>query len=94
MTSPYRDTNLTAGGQLDVLSIRPVPAFSDDQLYTLEPQYNHRPDLLAYDLYGDKNLWWVFAQRNLDVIEDHIYDIETGKQIYLPSAARIKSALE
>ena len=54
MTSPYKNTNMTPDGTLDILTIRPIPAFTDDQLYTIEPQYNHRPDLLAYDLYGDK----------------------------------------
>ena len=85
---------MTPDGTLDILTIRPIPAFTDDQLYTIEPQYNHRPDLLAYDLYGDKNLWWIFAQRNLDVIEDHIYDMSTEIQIYLPSPTRVKTALE
>ena len=94
MTSPYKNTNMTPDGTLDILTIRPIPAFTDDQLYTIEPQYNHRPDLLAYDLYGDKNLWWIFAQRNLNVIEDHIYYISTGTQIYLPSPTRVKTALE
>tara|TARA_Y100001954_G_scaffold128512_1_gene137718 strand:+ start:4413 stop:4697 length:285 start_codon:yes stop_codon:yes gene_type:complete len=94
MTSPYKNTKFRADDTLDILTIRPVPAFTDDQLYTIEPQYNHRPDLLAYDMYGDKNLWWIFAQRNLDVIEDHIYDIATGTQIYLPSPTRVKSSME
>jgi hypothetical protein len=92
-TSPWHKTKTVKGQYLDVLTIRPVPAESDDVLYTIEVQYTHRPDLLAYDLYGDKNLWWVFAQRNMNVIKDPIYDIEAGTQIYLPKGERLQRVL-
>ena len=92
-SSPYSKTGFQSNGALDVLTIRPVPACSDDHLYTIEPQYLHRPDLLAYDMYGDNRLWWVFAQRNLDVIEDPVYDMVPGTQIYLPDAKKIKELL-
>tara|TARA_A200000159_G_scaffold164925_1_gene197483 strand:+ start:4908 stop:5201 length:294 start_codon:yes stop_codon:yes gene_type:complete len=91
--SPYAKTKINRDGALDILSIRPVPAYTDDSLYTIEPQYTHRPDLLAYDMYGDKNLWWIFAQRNLDVIEDPVYDMVPGLQIYLPEPSRVKEHL-
>lgn len=92
-TSPWHKTKTVKGQYLDVLTIRPVPAESDDVLYTIEVQYTHRPDLLAYDLYGDKNLWWVFAQRNMDIIKDPIYDIEAGVQIYLPKGEKLQRVL-
>ena len=91
-SSPYSKTGFQSNGALDVLTIRPVPSFTDDHLYTIEPQYLHRPDLLAYDMYGDNRLWWVFAQRNLDVIEDP-YTIWYPVQIYLPDAKKIKELL-
>jgi hypothetical protein len=53
----------------------------------------HRPDLLAYDIYGDSQLWWVFAVRNKDVLKDPIYDFVPGQTIYLPQLADIKTAL-
>ena len=40
-SSPYDLTGLTRSGTLDVLDIRPVPAYVDDPLYTIEPQYTH-----------------------------------------------------
>lgn len=92
-TSPYFKTKLTSSGELSLLKIRPVPAEDDDVLYAIEPQFNHRPDLLSYVLYGTKNLWWVFAQRNMDVIQDPIYDIEPGVQIYLPKSSSLKKVL-
>jgi len=29
-------------------------------------------------------LWWVFTQRNLDVIQDPIFDFRAGVEIYVP----------
>ena len=72
--SPWYDTQ-EKQNYLDILSIRPVSAEPDDFLYTIESQYMYRPDLLAFDLYGEAALWWVFTQRNMDVLEDPIFDI-------------------
>ena len=90
--SPWYNTPINQG-VLDILSIRPVSAESDDFLYTIEPQYENRPDLLAFDLYGEAALWWVFVQRNLDVLEDPIYDFAVGKKIYIPKGSALKTAL-
>lgn len=90
--SPYKDTK-RKGFHLGFFKIRPVPAETDDVLYTIEPQYTHRPDLLAYDLYKDPKLWWVFAQRNMDIIKDPIYDFLPGTQIFLPQGDKLKSML-
>ena len=78
---------------LDLLEIRPVPAESDDYRYVIENQYKHRPDLLAYDLYGSPRLWWVFVQRNMEVIKDPIYDFEPGTVIYIPKKSNLERFL-
>jgi len=70
-----------------------VPASDDDALYEVQEQYTHRPDLLAYDLYNDYRLWWVFAQRNMDIIRDPVYDLEAGIEIYLPKADKLRQFL-
>lgn len=91
-SSPYKSTpqnNL----YLELLEIRPIPAEPDDFLYTIENQYRNRPDLLAYDLYGNAKLWWVFVQRNMQVIKDPIYDFEPGKKIYLPKKSNLQKFL-
>jgi len=62
-------------------------------VYTIESQYRHRPDLLAYDLYGSTKLWWVFAQRNMDTLKDPVYDMKVGTQIYLPQGSRLTETL-
>jgi hypothetical protein len=74
---------------LELLEIRPIPAEADDVEYTIEPQYRHRPDLLAYDLYGYPKLWWVFTQRNMNVLKDPVYDFEPGKRIKLPKQSNL-----
>jgi len=91
-TSPWYNTKITQN-YLDLLTIRPVAAESDDFLYTLESQYTHRPDLLSYDLYGTPKLWWVFIQRNMDVLQDPIYDFVAGKQIYIPKKTKLFRSL-
>ena len=91
--SPWKNTKIVNSGYLDVLKIRPVPASPDDKLYTVQLQYQYRPDLLAYDYYQSNQLWWVFAQRNLNVIRDPIYDFVSGIQIYLPDPNAIKRIL-
>lgn len=91
--SPYANTKTVNGQYLDLLRIRPIPAEGDDILYTVEAQYSNRPDLLAYDLYGSTKLWWVFAQRNMDVLKDPVYDLVQGVQIYLPKGDSLKQSL-
>ena len=82
-TSPYFETNEVAN-YLAILNPRKLTAEDDDQSYTIERTYAYRPDLLAYDLYGSPRLWWVFAQRNPDQIEDPIYDFKPGVTVQLP----------
>ena len=79
-SSPWFNTPDSQSGEyLDLMRIRTIPASPDDVLYEIEPQYNYRPDLLAYDMYGSPKLWWVFAQRNMDTTKDPIYDLKVGK---------------
>lgn len=91
-SSPYTSTQQN-NLYLELLEIRPVPAESDDFRYVIENQYRHRPDLLAYDLYGNPKLWWVFVQRNMSVIKDPIYDFEPGTVIYLPKRSNLEKFL-
>jgi hypothetical protein len=69
-----------------------APAMSD-ALYQIDHIYNLRPDLLAYDLYQDTNLWWVFAVRNPDVLVDPLLGFTTGKIIYVPTRETVRSAV-
>lgn len=91
--SPWFSTTFVNDQYLDILTIRPVPAESDDIVYTIEPQYTYRPDLLAYDLYNNQKLWWVFAQRNLSILKDPVYDFVAGTEIYLPKGESLAELL-
>jgi hypothetical protein len=91
-TSPWYNTPINRN-YLDVLNIRPVSAEADDFLYTIESQYSYRPDLLSYDLYGTPSLWWVFIQRNLDVLQDPVFDFIPGVQIYIPKKSSLIKVL-
>ena len=82
-TSPYFTTE-ELPDSLDILNPRTITAEGDDQSYTIERTYAFRPDLLSSDLYGTPRLWWVFAQRNPDQIEDPVYDFKPGVTIQLP----------
>jgi hypothetical protein len=88
--SPYYKTP-EVNGHLDILSLRDIPAASDDVLFEVTQTYSLRPDLLAYDLYNDSRLWWVFAVRNKDIIQDSTYDLVAGQRIYIPSLPNLQS---
>ena len=62
-SSPYYSTPLFDGQYLDVLTYREIPKLADDKLIEIATIYDLRPNLMAYDLYGDPALWWVFAAR-------------------------------
>ena len=78
---------------LELLVPRAVPSEPDDTLYVIKLVHQHRPDLLAYDLYHDPKLWWVFMQRNIDVLKDPIFDFVAGKSIYLPKKINLMQYL-
>ena len=78
---------------LELLTLRTIPISDDDFKYVIENQYRHRPDLLAFDLYQDAKLWWVFAQRNRSILKDPIYDFSPGTTIFCPARANIDAAL-
>ena len=91
-TSPYFLTP-QIDVNLETFVPRTITSEADDQSYTIGRTYAYRPDLLSYDLYGTPRLWWVFAQRNPDQLEDPIYDFKPGVTIQLPKASNINTDL-
>lgn len=90
--SPYYKTG-TFGIFLDVMANRPISKLPDDVLYEIDSVYEYRPDLLAADLYGSSSLWWVFAQRNPNVLIDPLMDFVAGTRIYIPKLSTLKQDL-
>jgi hypothetical protein len=92
-TSPYYTTDIV-NNYLDVINFRDLPRQADDILFEITKKYENRPDLLAYDLYANQNLWWVFSVRNVSILKDPIFDFTPGTRIYLPKLSTINRTLE
>lgn len=91
-SSPYFSTDYSKG-YLDIINFRNIPSETDDIYYQITKQFEYRPDLLAYKLYADPKLWWVFAVRNKSTIKDPIFDFVSGTSIYLPKITTLRSSL-
>jgi len=91
-TSPYALTP-KFGNYLDLMVNRPITKLDTDRLYEIDRVYHQRPDMLAYDLYQDASLWWVFAARNPNALKDPLFDFVTGNQIYIPTKDTLVSDL-
>ena len=91
-TSPYFNTKNNEY-YLDLMVNRPIPKKSDDKLFIINQTYHMRPDMLAYDLYGYSDLWWVFAQRNPNTLQNPLGDFVKGTQIYLPQLTTLQETL-
>lgn len=91
-TSPYYLTPITEF-YLDQMVNRAIPRESDDNLFQINQTYQYRPDLLAYDLYDNGSLWWVFYQRNPNTLVAPPWDFEAGKKIYIPKITTLRATL-
>lgn len=91
-TSPYFQTGYTQF-YLDPMVNRPLPRETDDTLFEINQTYQYRPDLLAYDLYKESGLWWVFYQRNPNTLIAPPWDFAAGTQIYIPKISTLRTVL-
>jgi hypothetical protein len=91
-TSPYFLTPYTTF-YLDAMVNRPIPRENDDVYFKINQTYQYRPDLLAFDLYQQPGLLWVFYQRNTNTLTAPPWDFTTGVSIYLPTLANLRNAL-
>ena len=83
--SLYRNTELVNEKFLDVLSIDNIDIDNTStKTIKLQPKHDEKPDLLAYELYGNAKLWWVFALFNQDKLADPIMDFKSGLSITVP----------
>lgn len=90
--SPYATTK-SFGSFLDVWAPRKVTKDPTDVIYILDQIYSQRPDLLAFDLYGDAGLWWVFIVRNPDMFRDPVIDFLPGVSFYIPKKQNLDADL-
>lgn len=80
-----------AGNRIGWWERKSFPKSTMDVSIVITKRYAHRPDLVAYDMYGKTSLMWVVMQYNaiLDVMED----FTEGTVIRLPSRSRLFSQL-
>ena len=91
-TSPYFTTGYSQFF-LDVMVNRPIPKQTDDILFNINTTYQYRPDLLAFDLYNNAGLWWVFYQRNPNTLTKPPLDFVANTQIYVPKITTLQTVL-
>jgi hypothetical protein len=92
-SSPYYLTEVYKNMFLDKMVNRGIPPDPTDVYWQISVAYNYRPDLLAYDLYSDSKLWWVFSQRNPNTLKDPLFDFAIGTYIYLPQYSNLTTLL-
>lgn len=93
-SSPYAVTDIVDNEYLDFMTYRPIRQDPNDVYYKLPSVYENRPDLLAFDLYGNSKLWWVFAARNPNLLgPDPYFNFKAGIEIYIPNVKNLKKDL-
>lgn len=92
-SSPYHMTSIVNGTFLDVMTNRPIPKLASDNRWVITPTYHLRPDMLAYDLYNDSRLWWVFFHRNPNTLRDPVFGFTRGTIIYIPKIETLRDVL-
>jgi len=66
-----------------------IPFDNTDYFLKISPIYNNKPGKLAYDLYGDERLGWIFSYFNRDKIQDPIFDLKSDMIIRVPTAGKV-----
>ena len=97
-TSSYRSDSFYANTSnvdfyLDIWENTVNLSTKGDTSIEIHTKYNLRPDLLAYDLYGSPNYWWVFALKNKDKLIDPVEDFKAGLIITVPPRGGLQSLL-
>ena len=93
-SSPYYTADIVGNKYLDVMPYRAIPFNPEDVLMTITQVYEYRPDLLAFDLYRNAKLWWVFAARNPNLLgPDPYFNFKAGVSIYIPTQKTLQAAL-
>lgn len=89
MTISYKKTSVYSKTKINkkFLDLYTPPIninYENTREITLTAKHNLRPDVLAYELYGDADFWWVFILFNRNKIVDPIFDFKTGLKIRAP----------
>ena len=89
--SPWNKTTIINNTVLYIINKRILFADPNDEVYVIPQEYDERPDLCSYAMYGTSKYWWIFAARNSNDIEDPIRDFSAGKTIRIPTMENIEN---
>lgn len=70
-----------------------IPFDETDYFVIIPSEYEYKPGNMAYAIYGNPELFWVFTYFNRDLIDDPIYDFKSGLIIKVPTQERLFSCL-
>ena len=87
--SPWNRTVIIDETVLDIMKKRFIYKDPFDAYYTIPQEFDERPDLCSYKMYGTAKYWWIFATRNADIIIDPIREFSAGTEIRIPSKDNI-----
>ena len=69
---------------------RTVPPNNLDVVVRLTDQrYNNRPDILANDVYGDPDLFWIVPVRN--GLQDPVFDLKVNELYTIPHPSFVRT---
>jgi hypothetical protein len=93
-----RRSRYTQGGSTDVFpdrlgwwERRTIRQRDDDNFRTITGQEAGRPDLIAFNAYGDASLAWLVLQYNN--IVDNVVELAEGTEIRLPPKERVSLSI-
>jgi len=89
--SPWSKTNIIDDSILDLITFRNLYPDPFDEVYTIPTDFDERPDLCSYQMYGTAKYWWIFAARNPNDIIDPIRDFSAGIKIRIPNIDNISN---
>ena len=65
---------------------------STDTMILVTQEFEKRPDLLSFNIYGVSELWWVIYEFNN--IRDPFFDLKAGQILRIPALERVLEAID
>lgn len=81
--SRYTNTQMYDRNGVSTFKIRPYASFSLEDCDSYIWEESSTLDSLAFDYYGDSQLWWVIADTNIATVDP--FNIPCGTEILIPS---------
>jgi hypothetical protein len=89
--SPFGVTSIISRFMVYYIHRTIEPHSLDTVIRLNDERYVHRPDILANDLYGDPDLFWVIASRN--GLQDPVFDFKMGELYTIPHPSYVRSII-